>query len=163
MRPVRILLDRVGPESVRGGPAIFRRTRVLLVVAVVVANAVGAGVVFVFSAWVAPHPTVSASTKHVILANFALLAVFLPLALLVGTLWGTRRLRGARAWLEEERDPDEEERGVIVRAPARITMVVAVLWLVGAVAFGGLNATFSGKLALVVAVTVLLGGVTTMA
>ena len=50
-----------------------------------------------------------------------------------------------------------------LRGPLRILLVNAVMWLLAVVVFGALNTTYSLQLGVTVAVTVVLGGVTTCA
>lgn len=163
MRPVGALFDVIGPQGARSGAGLYRRTRLYLIFAILLANAVGAAVVFVFAAWVVPQPGTDVSSTRVILTNLAATGIYMLFASVVGILWGVRRLRGAGRWLRAERDPDEEERRAVVLGPARLATVVAALWLLATVVFTALNATFALGLGIVVAVTVLLGGVSTSA
>jgi len=152
----------LGPQAARSGKAVARRTALLLFMAVTASNLVGACVVFVFAVWVVPNPQVD-DTGRAIVINLVAALVYLPVALLIGTLWGLGRLRPIRDWLREEREPTKAEQRLVLRAPVRIGLIAAVLWAAAVVFFSSLNATFSGSLALVVAITVGLGGITTSA
>jgi adenylate cyclase len=89
--------------------------------------------------------------------------VYLGTAILVGNIWGHKRMRAMREFLLEERAPTETERRLVLIAPLRLATMNAVLWLGAVVIFGLLNTTYSGQLALAVATTTFLGGITTTA
>jgi adenylate cyclase len=146
----------------RSGRSVYRRTRLLGTFAVVLANLVGAIVVFVFATWVIPGPVVDDSTQ-VVLVNLAVFGAYLLVALAVGVLWTGRRLRVLRGWLVEEREPDEREQRMVLRDPAWVAFVAAVLWAVATAIAFGLNAIYDPLLGLSVALTVGLGGITTSA
>ncbi|HVL84414.1 MAG TPA: adenylate/guanylate cyclase domain-containing protein [Pseudonocardia sp.] len=145
---------RSGWRSVVGWPA-----RLALAVVVVVANLVGAGVVLVLSAWVIPTGDL-ADPGRARAVNFAVFGAYLLLAVPVGLLWGSSLLRMRRAG---PRAAQDRERRLVLGGPLRLVMVQAVLWTVAAGVFALLNLQFSGRLALAVAETVLLGGITTCA
>lgn len=158
-RPIRRLVDGRPDAS---GRAISRRLTLLMVPAVAGANAAGATVVFVLAGYVVPTPALEDETR-VLLINLVALGVFGALAIPAGIVMGYRQLRPARSWLLAEREPDARERRKILRAPLRQLLVSGALWLLAVVAFAGLNAVFSLGLAIVVAITVLIGGLTTCA
>ena len=130
--------------------------------AVIVSNVIGATVVFVLIVWVLPTPDVEDRTR-VILVNLAAGAIYVLGALVVGTIWGLARLRQAHKWLIEDRPPDDDERLMTLRVPRRHMRVNAALWFLAAAVFTVLNLDYSGVLAVLVGVTVVLGGVTTSA
>lgn len=152
----------LGPQSAKSGASMVRRTVVLLFVAIGIANTAGAIVVFVFAVWVVPGPKVEDTTEP-ILVNLAALGIFLAGALAVGFTVGLKRLRPVRDWLRSDREPTPEEQRLVLRSPVNATIIAASLWAVAVVVFSAINATFSGSLAIVVAITVGLGGVTTSA
>ena len=82
-------------------------------------------------------------------------------AVLVGIFWGYRAPSPTRAWLVEDREPDEEEQRRALRTPRRQLVVNATLWSLAVVVFVALNAVFSPALAVVVGIIVALGGATT--
>jgi adenylate cyclase len=70
--------------------AVAWLTGIVLAVAVVAANAIGAGVVFVLAAFVVPEPHLGLSqhqVDHIVLVNGVILAVYLPIAVVVGIVW----------------------------------------------------------------------------
>jgi adenylate cyclase len=152
----------MGPQAAKSGGAVARRTVVLLFIAVGQANAAGAIVVFVFSVWVVPSPSISDATVP-ILVNLVALVVFLTVALLIGFTVGLKRLRPVRDWLRSDRAPTAEEMRLVLRAPINAALIAGTLWALATVVFAAINITFSGALAVFVAITVALGGVTTCA
>jgi adenylate cyclase len=162
---VRRLLAFIAPGGARSGAALYRRTRLWVVLAALAANTGGAIVVFVFAAWVVPQPHhLEKESAKIIVTNLAATGAYLLVSLVVGVTWGLRRLHGIGEWLRRERDPTAEERRVVVLAPARIAQVVAVMWGGATLVFGVLNATlFSLALGVIVGIVVFLGGTTTTA
>jgi adenylate cyclase len=148
------------------GEKVARRARWMTAVGIVQANAIGALVVVVFAVFALPKPALH-DDAHVTLINTIAAAIYVVIALPVGVVWGRRRLEGGehgvRDWLEDEREPDDDERFLVLRAPLRIMTVQAVLWGCAVVLFTVLNLQFSGLLALGVGTTVALGGLTTSA
>ena len=157
-RPLQRLIDGRPDDS---GRRIARRAGLLTAPAVVTAHVTGAIVVYVLAAFVVPGPEIE--DDEVLLVNLVAAGVYVVAATVVGTIWGVRALRPVLNWLREERDPDERERRIILRAPLRLLIVSAALWTVAAGVFTVLNLNWSGALALKVGLTVGLGGVTTSA
>jgi adenylate cyclase len=146
----------------RTGKAIARRTTLLMTPAMLLANATGAMVVFVLAAFVMPSPDV-ADQDRVLVVNLVAVSIYLPIALLIGGIWGNRRTKGTQDWLCEERLPTEREQRRALREPLRVLLVQAVMWLAAAFGFGALNAAFDPLLGLQVLLTILLGAFTTSA
>ena len=159
---VRAPLAWLGPQAAKSGAAVARRTLALLLVAIGVANFAGAAVVFVFAVFVLPTPDVEDETGP-ILVNLVALLIYVAAALLVGFFVGFRRLKPVREWLKEDRQPTEAEQRLVLRSPVNAGLIAATLWALAVVVFSVLNATFAGSLAIVVAITVALGGITTSA
>lgn len=155
----------VGDSQTPGGE-VLRRARITTLVAVIVANAVGTLVVLVFAVWALPKPA-GVTNLTVTVENVAVAAVYLPLALAAGTLWGSRRLvpvpHGGSNWLLAERPPNAQERALALRGPLVVMEAQSVLWGLAVILFVGLDARFSWLLALGVGMTVALGGMTTSA
>jgi adenylate cyclase len=161
-RIVRAPLTWMGPQAARSGKAVARRTQFLLLLAIGLANMAGAIVVFVFAVWVVPSPDVEDETKPIIV-NLVALGIYLVVALFIGFTWGLKRFESVRTWLREDREPTAEEKRLVLRAPVRAGLIASVLWGLAIVVFATINLTFAGSLAIVVAITVALGGVTTSA
>ena len=155
--PLRRLIDGRPDDP---GWRIARRTTRLMVPAIVGANFTGAVVVFVLLVWVLPLPEVS-DQNTVVLVNLIAAGAYVVVACVLGTVWGLARWRATRSWLERDREPSEAERRAALRVPLRHLHVSMVLWLVAVVGVFCINVAFSFLLALIVAVTTLLGAVTT--
>ena len=158
-RPLQRLIDGRPDDS---GRTVAWRWVLLSGPAMVAANAAGALVVFVLAGFVVPTPEF-ADDDEALTWNLVAAAVYVAAACTVGVLWGFRLTRPVRAWLTEEREPTERERRMILRAPLRLLLVNTTLWVLATVLFTLFNLTWSGALALVVALTVGLGGLTTSA
>lgn len=146
---------------------IRRRARLLTIATIVVANTIGAATVLCFALFALPKPELERDTT-VLVVNLSIAVGYLGLALVIGTVWGRRRIEGGRngtsQWLMEERAPTAEERSLVLRAPLRLMVVEAVLWGAAVIGFVVVNlVAFSGLLALGIGLTVLLGGITTSA
>jgi adenylate cyclase len=159
-RPLQRLIDGRPDDS---GKTILRRAALLMVPAIVGANVVGALVVYVLAGFVVPGPDLGDDNDDVLIWNLVAAGLYVGFATVVGTLSGIRVLRPLRVWLREEREPSERERRIVLRSPLRILLVSAALWSFAAAVFGALNLTWSGALAVKVALTVALAGVTTSA
>jgi adenylate cyclase len=126
------------------------------------ANALGACSVFSLGQFVIPAPDLD-NTETVRLANLVAFAIYIAVALVVGLLWGTKRMLPLWEFLSDERDPSTEELPMLLRGPLRITAVNAVMWTIPVLLFGALNAFFDPILGLSVALMVLIAGLTTSA
>src|SRR4051812_6583005 len=126
----------------------------------IASNAVGAAIVFVLLAWVLPVPDVRpGAIRDNAIAFVAYVLVTVP----VGTVWSLHRFAPVSRWLEEGREPTPDEQRLALRAPLRQVTVHASLWAVAALLFTALNALYSWRLALDVAVTIALGAASTCA
>lgn len=159
-----MLFDRlIDGKPTDSGKQISRRASLLLIPAIAVSNGIGATLVFVLAGFVLPRPPEFDGVTETLIVNLVATGVYLLIALVVGTAWGFKRVNPTRQWINEERAPTEEELRVALRGPLRILLVNAVMWLVGVLAFTGLNSIYSPVLGATVGVTTLLGGVTTCA
>ena len=62
------------------------------------------------------------------IANFTAFGIFGVVAVVVGIFWGCRSTAPTRAWLVEDRAPDEDEQRRALRTPRRQLVVSATLW-----------------------------------
>lgn len=134
--------------------------RLALLVVVVAENVVGAGVVLVLATFVLPGGTLQ-DPDTVRIVNLAAFGGYLLCAVIVGAVWGTLLFR-----MRPSDDPAVHERRVhrrVLYGPLRLTTVQAVLWLIAALLFPGLNAQYSWRLAVQVGETILVGGITVCA
>lgn len=151
-------------RSLRGdwlsGRWVLRRARTGLLAAMIGANVVGGGVVFLLAAFVVPRPEPEGGEVP-LLVNAVLAAVYLAGAVPLGAWAGTRGFRHARDWLLADRAPDREEQLLVLRTPQRLALVMARLWGAAVLLFAGLNAVESPLTGLVVGLVVAFGGMTT--
>lgn len=145
---VRELLAR--RRSVLDWPA-----RLLLAVIMVAANVAGIAGTTLFAIWALPKgPLVD--PQRVLLVNVSLVAGYLVIALPLGMVW-----IGLGFWARI--NDTRRERQLVLYGPLRVSLVLAVIWLVATVLVGVVNATYSPRLGLAVAETFLVGGITTCA
>lgn len=100
------------------GRRIAARGTLLMTLAISAANLAGASVVLFLSLYAVPTPEVD-NQGAVYAANFITFGVFMVAAIATGTLWGRRRLYPMRAWLRDDRAPDEAEQRLTLRAPRK--------------------------------------------
>ncbi len=158
-RPIRRLVDGRPDDS---GHTISRRLTLLMAPAIGLTNAVGATIVLFLAAYAVPRPDIDDESTALV-ANFVAFGVFLGLAVFVGVVWGYQRLTPVRDWLRADRPPGADEQKLTLRAPRRVLLVNGLLWALAVVVFTAVNLPFSAGLALVVAIVVALGGMTTSA
>jgi adenylate cyclase len=128
----------------------------------VAATATGAFVVFLFLIAVLPAPAGTPS-RDAILFNLPFFLVYTPVAIWVGARWGIALLKRRLAWLLADRPPTADEQRATLRLPLDQMVLPAVGWAVAATLFGAINLRYSGELALRIAVTIAMGGLTTCA
>jgi adenylate cyclase len=152
---LRARLTAVEPDRDR----LARRVRFQLNAVTVIANLVGAVVVFVLIVWVVPTPL----GADIGLANLIGVPIYIAMALVVGSVWGTRRLLPRLGWVQDGRRPDGQEQRAALRAPLQLLVVEGALWMGGTVIFTAVNGLRDAELIAPVAFTVSLGGITTCA
>jgi adenylate cyclase len=154
--PLRWLI----PRADEPGADLARRSQLRIAVAIVIANVLGAAIVFAIGVWLLPS-TGGAQEGEIRLVNLIALVAFFLIVTPIAIMIGRRRLRRVNEWLTEDREPTTAERAAALRGPRRIAGVVAVIWLLAMIVFGVLNATYALETGRRVAVSVLLGGMTT--
>ncbi|MFC5180695.1 adenylate/guanylate cyclase domain-containing protein [Actinomadura harenae] len=137
------------------------RVRWMLLIVVATANLGGALVVLLFATVVIPDPPTHGIT-HVRLVNTA---AFFSYPVLAGPVAMATGLYLWRPVIRLARDggvPDETQRRAVLLGPLRLTLLVGMLWTVGAIGWAVLDATlFSARMATKVGSTCLLGAITT--
>jgi adenylate cyclase len=147
----------------RGTPSDLERRLWLPYAALMIgANVIGAVIVFLLVRWVLPLPDVG-DPSGAQRANLIGLGAYLVFAVPAGTLWVLWLLRPVQAWLRAGRPPTEAEQRVALLTPARELVVHVTLWALGGVVFTAINAGYSGRLAVVVAITIALAASATCA
>jgi adenylate cyclase len=159
LRVSLVELRRPG-ESGLPGPTLWRIGQFTLTLVIAATNLIGAVAVVVIAFFVIPVPTI-AHLGHVELVDAIVAAVYVAIAVPVGALIGTRRLRRLRTWLEEERPATLAETRLVLHAPLRLFTVQVSLWFAAAVLFGFLNGSYSAHLGERVAILVALTGLVT--
>jgi adenylate cyclase len=126
----------------------------------VVANLVGALIVVVLIVWVVPAPPDAAGFG---ILNVIFVPTYIAGALVVGAVWGTRRLVPRLAWFREGAVPDAGQQRAALRAPVHLLLVEGALWGAALVLFTTLNGIRDPELLAPVFFTVACGGTTTCA
>ncbi len=135
----RLPLSWLIPREDEPGRVVAKRIRLTLIVSLVGANLIGALIVAALGLLVLPLPKEIEDDATATAINLAVAGVYLLLFMPLGSWWGLKRLRNARAWLEEDRTPSDEERRAVLRGPRRIVVVHIFIWTFAAFLFGGLN------------------------
>lgn len=151
------------PNPGEPGADLAKRMKLRLSLALVLANLIGAAIVFSIGVWVLPFSPGIEDEGSVRLVNLIALCIFFVVLTPVAITLGNKRLRRVSAWLVEDRVPTPAERAEALRAPRRIVGLHVGVWSLATVVFGVLNATYSLEGGQRVAVTVALGGLTTCA
>ena len=118
-------------------------------------NVIGAGVVFVISAFVVPAPAPNGAT---VLSLAIAVPVYVAVAVVVGAAVGTTTTLRALRWILQERTPSEADRTRTLRAPLRLTWLQGLLWAGATVMFTVLALTLQPSRALSTALTVGIAG-----
>lgn len=134
--------------------------QVRLTAVTLIANLVGAVIVVVLILWVVPTPS---STTTLGPTNIVLIPTYIVGALVIGAVWGTRRLVPRLSWVHEGRIPDALEQRAALRAPVRLLLVEGVLWGFATILFTLVNGLRDTELIAPVFFTVAFGGTTTCA
>jgi adenylate cyclase len=150
--------DGVRAPSAPTFPALWR-TLLITGILLIPTNLIGAAVVYVLITLVVPIPEV-ADVHRAEIENLVLTLVYVPFAVLVGTLRARRLISSATVWLKERREPTPDEQRDVLRIPGRMFWQQTTLWLVGAVLFGAFNTSSGVALGLLVALIVGLTGFT---
>lgn len=158
---------RVGQDAVFGsrlldpldqpGKQLATRVQLLLTTAIVIANIVGE--VAVISIATVLHGGVQRFEEAgVLVLNIILVPTYAVLALVIGVIWGTIRVRRQLQWVREDRRPDPDDQRAALRAPIELTRIQGVLWGFGAIAFGVFNGIANVELGLEVLLHAAIGG-----
>ena len=124
------------------------------------ANLAGSIDVFLFLWFVAPLPAPQ-NDAHLHWVNSIAFVALMPLTFVVCASLSNRAAEPVRDWLNSGMPADPQMVRRILRYPFQQTLISFWAWLASALAFGILNASFSGELGVGVAVGIVLGGITT--
>jgi adenylate cyclase len=152
----------VGPTCYEPSPsprwrsAIGWPAKLCLAVVLVGTNVLGTALVTVLAVWVLPTGPLPVDASGLKLLNVLLVVLYLVVTTPLALVWGGMSFR-----LRSD-DPDHERRLVLL-GPLRLVIVQLVFWFGATLLFGCLNATYSWRLGLAVAETVMIGGITSCA
>jgi adenylate cyclase len=146
----------------RANAQLSERVRLHYGYTVLAANVCGAITVFLLLVFVFPGPPIH---------HRGTLKLLSAIAFVIGGaiisrgawVWSARTFKRTIAWLSEEREPTEAERDATLRFPLTQQRIIAVMWVIAAVGYGGLSLPFSLELAGNILETLLLGGIVTCA
>src|ERR1700712_5546747 len=158
-------LARQARQLARNDEGVTLAVRVggMVAVACVVSNLVGASIVFVIAGPVRPSPPDVQHPQAQLVLNLAVLAGYMVFAIGIGAVWSVRLFLPVLTWLLPEHEPDEAQQRYALRYPLTQAKVFATFWAIAIALFFVLNAFVSVRLALSVATTVILGGLSTIA
>jgi adenylate cyclase len=158
------LVELVRPgEGNLSGREMVRFGQILLPVVIVLTNVIGAIAVLAVALWVVPMPLRHLNIGRVELVNSLAAAGYVAIAVPLGVALGTRGMLRLRNWLRDERPATLTEIRLLLSAPLRLFGLQVALWFLAALMFGVLDATYSGRLAVRVAIVVVITGVVTAA
>jgi hypothetical protein len=113
--------------------------------------------------FVLPDPAEGVSITDHVAPNAIAMGIYLPIAMVIGTVVGHRISPVSLAWIKEDREPTPEERQRALKAPNYCFKLDVLLWLGGVLVFFLVNITIDWHLAVHTAWTAFLGGITTCA
>ena len=159
-------LPATGPDD-EAPHLVALSTKVIVGAIIVISNVVGAALLVGLAVYVLPFDALVSDVSGAITVNLVLLGVYAPLAGLAAFAVGWSWLRvppppaptATPAAFERHR---ARARRVVLRAPVRLAVVQAVPWTFGVALFAAVDATYSVMLAVAVACTIALGGITTV-
>jgi adenylate cyclase len=143
--------------------SVLWQVRLTLATGLVMINLVGSTLLALFAFKLVPMPNV-ADQEGLREQNFLLALSSVVVGSAITIIASRTLMTRLAAWMGEDRDPDDVERLAVLRAPAQLFLVDAVLWGSGAAMFGVFNAV-RGELAFGVLMGVMVGlaGLTTSA
>jgi adenylate cyclase len=160
----RGVIASVDSEARESGAELARGTWKRMVAAGIPANAGGALVLFLFLGLVGPWSGDSDELRQAALRNGVALVLFMAVGFPLGIGW-RRRYRWApvERWLRAERPATDADRDAVLRSPMDAVKFAAFMWGIAAILFTLLNLGQFGASAVVIGVTLILGGATTCA
>jgi class 3 adenylate cyclase len=136
-----------------------RRAAPIIALHVLTANLIGAGTVALLVVGLSAGEGDAAGRRVIVLTAAAFLAVAIPAA----GLTGLRLQRPTAAWLAADRPPTRHEAERALRLPVDVSVVAAVVWLLGGTVLGVVGALVSPTplVGLRIGLAALLGGIAT--
>jgi len=133
------------------------QVRLVLGAGVFLVNLLGGALLLVLAGRLMPVPDVP-DEAGLRLDNFLMACAAMVLGAVITLLVSRSLMSRLVAFLAEDREPHDAERRAVLRAPARLTLVTAVLWGAGAAVFGIFNGRVDRGFGLMMAVMVGLSG-----
>lgn len=138
LRALTAVLRRVGTSD----SLVARVLHAVLVVVLLIANFVAAGITMLLVVFVVPGRATEAARDG--LGNNAwFLLVFLLVVIPGVLLWSARAMRDVAGWIEGDRDPWPAEVRQLLRAPVRVLWLLGGAWTLAALLFSGFNVLLS--------------------
>lgn len=158
LKRLRSFLSPDGRAEDLDGPSLAAVSRVVIALAVVSTNAVGAVAVLVLTLLVIPLPNSGevARSGYVVAAG-----VYVVVAVTIGVVVGVRGQAPLTNWLSSGGPPTPALRSAVLRTPRRLFWLQLSLWLGAAFAFGMFAARSEAERGAWVGVIVALTGLTT--
>jgi adenylate cyclase len=145
------------------GQQLWRLINVAVAAVLIGVNIVGAAVALLLGIFVLPLPPYQPDEYRHPVFYLVAAAIYVGVAVLVGTFVGSRGQRRVRRWLLEERPADLKDQRTVLRTPLRLFLLQWAFWLGAAAVFGILSLGRGFVGGLWVAVVVTLVGLTTAA
>lgn len=133
------------------------RIQVLITGSIVLANSIGAVIAGVLASVGIPEPSIFEAQLWWI--NFIAVPVYVMLALVVGILWGTIVVVRDLRWSIRKEKPTSSDVRKTRRAPWKLMMIQAVLWLLAAILATTAYGVYDPRLIPKVAFVILFSGV----
>ncbi|PTR26430.1 adenylate cyclase [Rhodococcus sp. OK519] len=140
-------------------PRIRRiRVQTLLTTSLVGANLIGAAVVAILVTYVVPGPEMLSDEFRFL--NFIVVPIYLAVALLIGTIMGTRRALHSLEWMMQDRTPTRREQLTALTMPWRLTKMQIGQWTIALVILTAAYGLVDPEAVPKVAFTIAFGGIT---
>lgn len=130
--------------------------------AMLLANGIGAGVVYVFLSYLMPTSADMIDGGRLQRVNAWTFVGYMTATAVVGRVLGGRSSAPLQAWLRSGRPATDADRRAALRNPLSVAVVAGAFWFGAAVLFGVLNGSYDPHVGLQVVSTILLGGITTV-
>jgi adenylate cyclase len=130
--------------------------------AIFLANLSGAVVVYVFLSYLLVTPVDLVDGGRLQRVNTVAFVAYMALTAVGGHLLGVRLNAPVLGWLRSSRPGDAAARRAVLRSPLAMSVMSAGFWGVAAGLFGLINGGFTPALGVRVAMTIALGGLTTV-
>ncbi len=125
-------------RTVRAPRFVTRSAILALVVTLLIANVIAAGVTLVLVVFVVPGES-DAVLRDAISGNAWFLLVYLAVVIPLILFWAWRATRSVTTWIGRDGPPGSDELRRLLRAPVRVFWLLGGAWLLAAVLFGVFN------------------------